>query len=73
MEAKHTELSEINSNTENFLVDDEAVVNKSITIYLKNNEKPKHIRKQKKLILIRSTHLKKKQGKYNKMEANIRS
>ena len=59
MEAELTESSEINAKNDNLAVTDEADVDEAIPIYLLKTEKHKHIRKQLKLILIRSTHLKK--------------
>ena len=56
MEAKLTESSKINSKTDNLAVTEEVDVNVAIQIYLKNNKKHKHIRKQWTLILIRSTN-----------------
>ena len=73
METELTESSEINSKTDNLAVTDEADVDEAIPIYLKNNEKHKNIRKQWTLVLKISTHLKKKQSKYNSMEENLRS
>ena len=46
MESELTECSEINSKTDNLEVTDEANVDEAILIYLKKNEKHKHIKKQ---------------------------
>ena len=46
MESELTELSEINSKTENLAVTDESDVDEAIPIYLKKEQKYKYIRKQ---------------------------
>ena len=60
MEDDLNELPEIDSETDNLAVTDKEDVDESIPIYLKKEKKHKYTRKKRTLILISSTHLKKR-------------
>ena len=73
MESELTKSSEINSKTDNLAITEEAIVDKAIPIYLQKERKTQAYKKKWTFILKITTHLKKKQSKYNSMEDNLRS
>ena len=59
MEAELTELSEINSKTDNLAVTEEADVDESIPIYLQKERKTQAYQKTTNINIEKSTHFKK--------------